>query len=60
MKINSKSCGHPIEVTPPDKDRTVILSDPCPNGDSVGAIVKCGHCPATTQIYWDEEHKLTG
>lgn len=58
MKIDCKSCGHPIEVTPPDKDRTILIADPCPNGDSIGAVIKCDHCSAQTQIYWDNDHDL--
>ncbi|MDG6980595.1 MAG: hypothetical protein JRN51_05700 [Nitrososphaerota archaeon] len=58
MKIDCRSCGHPIEVTPPSKDYEIKLNEPCPNGDSIEVNVRCDNCSAQTQIYWDAEHEL--
>lgn len=52
MKVECKSCGHPIEVTPPDKDHTIMLHDPPPRGDGVKSSAQCENCLAWTEIYW--------
>jgi hypothetical protein len=53
MKIECKSCGHPIEVTPSDKDHTIVLSDPPPRSGANTANVQYEKCLAwETEIYW--------
>jgi hypothetical protein len=51
------NCGSPFPAVAPDDIHTVILSSPCPKGDSIEIPYECRDCHHRNTKYWDKTHE---
>jgi hypothetical protein len=51
------NCGTPFPAVQPDDIHVVVLSTPCPKGDSLEVTYDCKNCHQTSTRYWDKKHE---
>jgi hypothetical protein len=49
-------CGSPFQAVQPDDVHTIVLSAPCPKGDSIEMPIDRKNCHYRNTLQWDRKH----